>query len=568
MDSTIRAREEISRVMKSYGFPLRKWTSNNTQVLDGIPKSHLLSTDFLEFEDTSTVKALGIRWNARSDYFYFITKPIDSKGIITKRAILSAIAKLFDPLGWLAPIIIVAKILMQNIWLEGTDWDETVSSTTMNRWQTFVSGYAEINNIRVPRWVNFTPCATAEIHGFCDASEKAYAATIFLKITLEGKVNVNLLMAKTRVAPVKTISLPRLELCGAVLLAETMESIINQLNLGNLATHFWTDSTIVLAWIRKPPCSWSTFVAHRVTKIVEKVGNKNWRHVDSESNPADLASRGLPAGELVDNPLWWQGPSWLQEDDTKWPVNEIEQLTTIEEKRVHTHTSTVNDSQDILNRFSNFSRALRVISYIRRFYQRTHPKTKSFFKTESNLISPDEIKLTTQCLISICQKRYYSEEYERLKSGKSIGGKSEILPLNPFIDKDGIMRAGGRLSASSDLSYSERHPILLPYSAKLSRLYVQFVHQVSIHGENQLMLRLIRSQFWIPRVKNMIRSVIHNCKVCTIYKKRSQAQLMGILPEERTTFSRAFTNAGVDFAGPFNIKSYRGRGCRISKGYL
>ncbi|XP_036337045.1 uncharacterized protein LOC118747130 [Rhagoletis pomonella] len=401
IEAAIKAREEILQVLDSAGFPLRKWTSNSSKILEGIPKSHLLTEDFLQFEDSSAVKALGIRWNAKSDYFYFTAKPIENRAVITKRAILSAIAKLFDPIGWLAPVVIVAKIIMQNIWLEGSGWDDTVSTTTLDRWQAFMHDYMNINTIRIPRWVHFTQTDDAEIHGFSDASEKAYATTVFLRVKTAERVVVSLLMAKTKVAPVKTVSLPRLELCGAVLLSETLEAVVENLSLVHMKINLWTDSTIVLAWIRKPPCSWSTFVAHRITRIVDKVGTDNWRHVDSASNPADLASRGLSASELV--------------------------------------------------------------SYIMRFYQRTHPSTKSSFKAESPLISPAEIKTTTQCLITIYQQRHYREEYEQLKSGKSIEGKSEILPLNPFIDKDDVMRAGGRLGVSLDLAYSERHPIILPY---------------------------------------------------------------------------------------------------------
>ncbi|XP_067614542.1 uncharacterized protein [Eurosta solidaginis] len=279
--STIKARDEIRQVLHSAGFPLRKWTSNSEDILRNIPKADLLNENFLAFEDTSSVKALGIRWNALSDLFYFKAGTLDNPENITKRAILSAIAKLFDPLGWLAPMVIVAKILMQSIWLEGTAWDEPVSTSTLERWKTFTEQYHEIDKIRIPRWVNFSPGTDIEIHGFCDASEKAYAAVIYMRVKTDDNVCTNLLLAKTRVAPVKTLSLPRLELCGAVLLAEITESIFRNLKLGPVKVNLWTDSTIVLAWIRKPPCSWSTFVAHRITKIIDMVGNKNWLHVNS-----------------------------------------------------------------------------------------------------------------------------------------------------------------------------------------------------------------------------------------------------------------------------------------------
>ncbi|XP_036346632.1 uncharacterized protein LOC118755947, partial [Rhagoletis pomonella] len=564
IESTIKAKDEVSMVLQSAGFPLRKWTSNCEKILEGLPKSHLLNEDFLDFEDTSTVKALGIRWNAHSDKFYFTAKPLETEVRFTKRAILSAIAKLFDPLGWLAPFVVTAKIIMQDIWLEGTGWDEIVSTASSDRWQNFVESYCHIDKIRIPRWVYFSPTDKIELHGFCDASEKAYAATIFLRVQKAEKVFVNLLLAKSRVAPVKTISLPRLELCGAVLLAELVESIVSNLTLGQFTTHLWTDSTIVLAWIRKPPCSWSTFVAHRVTKIIEKVGSQNWLHVDSASNPSDLASRGIIAQELVASSLWWEGPSWLQEERTQWPTQEKDYKTQLEQKRVQVHATTAVDiSNDILERFSDLPRALRVLSYVLRFSQRTRRNTRASFQAESCSISADEIKATTQRLIIICQKQHYGQEYSSLRSAKLISPKSEILSLNPYIDKENIIRTGGRLGKSLDLAYNERHPIILPYNSNLSRLIVQFVHKVSLHGENQLMLRLIRTQYWIPRVQNMIKSTIHNCKICTIYRKRSQTQLMGILPKERTTFSRAFTNTGVDFTGPFDIKNYNGRGCRV-----
>ncbi|XP_050340495.1 uncharacterized protein LOC126766847 [Bactrocera neohumeralis] len=397
IEAAIKARNEIRTALESAGFPLRKWTANCGRILQGLPKDHLLNKEFLDFEDTSDVKALGIRWNAHTDFFYFKTKPILSPESYTKRAILSDIAKLFDPLGWLAPIIVTAKMIMQHIWLEGTQWDEVVSPTTLDRWHTFMDNHRYINNIKIPRWVHFSPTDDVSIHGFCDASEKAYAATVYLRVRTSNEVFVSLLLAKTRVAPVKTISLPRLELCGAVLLAETVESVVNNLELTHLKLKLWTDSTIVLAWIRKPPCSWSTFVSHRVTKIIEKVGNANWNHVDSGSNPADLASRGLMAQDLVENTLWWQGPSWLQEDQSKWPLRQNDYETTTEEK-------------------------------------------------QSCLISSEEIKATTKRWIINTQKQKYGQEYGCLKSGKPIDAKSEILSLNPFLDKDEVLRTGGRLA--------------------------------------------------------------------------------------------------------------------------
>nr|XP_041632606.1 uncharacterized protein LOC121502840 [Drosophila kikkawai] len=140
--------------------------------------------------------------------------------------------------------------------------------------------------------------------------------------------------------------------------------------------------------------------------------------------------------------------------------------------------------------------------------------------------------------------------------------------MNPFLDPHGLIRACGRVTASEVLQYDERHPIFLPYNCQLARLLVSFTHRISLHGGNQLMVRLIRSKFWIPRVKNLVKSVIFSCKICVIHKKKLQTQLMGELPKERTSFSRPFTYTGMDYAGPFDIKNYTGRACLITKGYV
>nr|XP_041633353.1 uncharacterized protein LOC121503201 [Drosophila kikkawai] len=140
--------------------------------------------------------------------------------------------------------------------------------------------------------------------------------------------------------------------------------------------------------------------------------------------------------------------------------------------------------------------------------------------------------------------------------------------MNPFLDPHGLIRACGRVMASEVLQYDERHPIFLPYNCQLACLLVSFTHRISLHGGNQLMVRLIRSKFWIPRVKNLVKSVIFSCKICVIYKKKLQTQLMGELAKERTSFSRPFTYSGMDYAGPFDIKNYTGRACLITKGYV
>ncbi|XP_017465091.1 PREDICTED: uncharacterized protein LOC108358328 isoform X2 [Rhagoletis zephyria] len=569
VSTALQARDQLIEALDSAGFSLRKWSSNSKEILMDLPHEHLLKREFLTLDETSTTKALGIRWNARLDHFFFSVQTLPSKDSYTKREVLSTIAKLFDPAGWLAPVVVVAKIVMQQIWSDGTLWDQPISSQTLFKWKTFVESYRYIDDIKIPRWVNFTIESPFEVHAFCDASEKAYAGVIYLRVENHGTVSSHLLLAKTKVAPIKTISLPRLELCGAVLVVDMLRSLLSELPFKVENIFCWTDSTIVLSWLKKRPCSWTTFVANRVAKIQELVGFRHWNHVDSKDNPADLGSRGAYPQDLCASELWWYGPSWLGKDAGQWPSmdDELDDIT-IEARKIKAHASLVSSHEDPLERFSSLPRALRVLAYVFRFYNRTNRHTRRFHSYPSLAVSGEEISKIRIRLIILAQMKHFLEEQRCLTSKTPISPKSKLLTLNPFLDCQGIMRVNGRLANSLILSYNEKHPILLPYSCSFSRLLVHLIHNISLHGGNQLMLRLLRQQYWIPKAKNLIKTVIHNCRTCVIHKKRNQSQIMAALPEERTTLSRPFQNTGVDFAGPFDIKSFTGRACKITKGYV
>lgn len=567
--TALQARNQLIDALSSAGFNLRKWTSNSPEVLEGIPKSHLLQEDFCEFEDTSNAKTLGVRWNAKSDVFYFSAKPLTTRKNITKRQVLSEISKLFDPAGWLSPFIILSKILMRKVWESKSDWDECLSDDCLRDWNLFLHHYSDINKIVIPRWISFVPKCTIEIHGFCDSSEKAYAAAIYVRIIANETITVNLLTAKSKVAPVKCISLPRLELCGAVLLSNMINSILPSLNIPEYSLFKWSDSTIVLSWLRKSPSNWKTFVANRVSKILQTVGCDNWSHVPSQENPADIATRGLYPTDLCNRNLWWHGPAWLKLSRNSWPkLNHQIDETEEEQKPIRVNFAYFSDYNDILDRFSKFPTAIRTLCYIFRFLHRTHPKYKDSFHYDSTLITSSEFTLMRNRLILIAQKVAYPNEYKSIQNNENIQKTSSILNLNPFLDSNKLLRVNGRLANSPFLSYDEKYPIILPYNCRFSKLLVQFSHIISLHGGNQQVLRFVRMQFWIPKLKNLIKTTIHNCKECVLHKAKVKTQLMSALPPERTELQRPFYNTGLDFAGPFDLKNFSGRGCRVTKGYV
>ncbi|XP_059221563.1 uncharacterized protein LOC131996129 [Stomoxys calcitrans] len=560
--SAIESLTQLIELLNSAGFQLRKITSNCSEILNSVPEDRVLDSKFLKFYETSGTKTLGVQWNALEDGFSYRIDPPGHSLSITKRQILSAVAKLFDPAGWISPIIIQAKIILQQLWLEGTGWDENVKPGTLLKWNQFVESLHYTSQIKIPRWVNFAPLYKTQLHGFCDASEKAYCAVVYIRIDSGDSVRTHLLVSKTKVAPIDPLSLPRLELCGAVLLSQLIKHVVNDLPLHNFGLYFWCDSSITLGWLGKPPHTWKTFVANRVAKIIRNVGNSAWRHVRSSENPADLGSRGCSPPDLRDNSLWWHGPKWLGDPEEEWPKSSIPLEDPPEARRLDCF-HIVGDAEDLLRRFSRWDRAIRIIAYVLRF-SRACRTGERFAAVE---ISCKEFADVKKRLIRMTQRNYYSREYQMLNETLKVHRKSSLYPLHPYIDDEGIMRVNGRI-ANSHLSFSERHPIILPVGSDYCRLYVSYIHIVLLHAGNSLMMRTIREEYYVSRLRSTIKKCIRLCKTCVIYKRNVQSQLMAALPMERSSFSPPFSFTGLDFAGPFSVKSSNLRQAIYQKGYV
>lgn len=254
---------------------------------------------------------MGLRWHPKDDNFTFkLTIDVNSTERVTKRLLLSEISKMFDPLGWLCPVTTKLKLIFQQVWQENLLWDDEITENIEKEWTKIKGQLTELNDIQIPRWLQVEKQDEVQLHGYCDASEKAYACVIYCKVEESPVVIV---AAKSRLVPSKkTISLPRLELCAALLLATLMKKVQECIPNHKITLYGWSDSTAVLGWLHGDQGRWKTFVSNKVKKIVATMPSNCWQYVKSSENPADCASRGITPIQLKKHPLWWHGPQYLQ----------------------------------------------------------------------------------------------------------------------------------------------------------------------------------------------------------------------------------------------------------------
>ncbi|XP_072764627.1 uncharacterized protein [Anoplolepis gracilipes] len=338
---------------------------------------------------------------------------------VTKRNILASVAQIYDPLGVLGPIVLQEKILIQQLWLLKCGWDEEITTEIKEKWIHWKTQIYKLKQLSISRRILCDNPARIEIHGFCDASESAYGACIYLRtkeINTSTKYMVKLLCAKSRVAPVKKVSLPRLELCGALLLAKLSKRVLQMLTVHIDEVYLWSDSTIVLSWIARDSTEWKTFVANRVGEIQRKTKGTKWYHVKSKDNPADLLSRGVNPERLIDKGIWWEGPQFLQRCTTFTPFSNkgrqaemIERRTTV----LMVHTKKEDAFLNIIKKFSSLSRLRRVIAYCLRFKDKHSTQ-------EAKPLIVEEIERSMKVLISGCQRHSFTQELHDLCNRKYI----------------------------------------------------------------------------------------------------------------------------------------------------
>lgn len=560
---TIEIANNIASVLSKGGFHLRKWVSNSSRVLEGIQTTD--KAELINLGVNENTKTLGLFWNGHRDTLFYKISTGTRKNI-TKRVVLSEISQVFDPLGLLSATIILAKIILRDIWLEKINWDNSLSYSLHSRWLAFRDQLCSLNDLEISRHVVCPNPVQIEIHGFSDASAYAFGACVYVKSKDEdGNTLVRLVAAKSKVAPLKTQTIPRLELTAALLLARLVNKVKMSLNVSVNRVVYWCDSTIVLGWLLMTPSSLQVFVANRVVEIQELSDILDWKHVPTQDNPADYVSRGVNPNDLLSLDMYWSGPTWLELNDNFWPQNNVYQKDLPELRKI-IQANTIAAIEDVVDfsKYSSLSKLERIIAYCFRF------KLNCLSTKEQRKLGPLEaleLKHSSNVLIKLSQNSCFQNEIRSLSSGRFVDKNSKLSKLHPFLDNDGLLRVGGRLT-NSNYKYQKKHPIVLSSKHAFTKLLFLKWHKMMLHPGPQLLLSCIREFFWPLSGRNLARKIYHDCVYCFKVNPTPIFPMMGDLPSTRVNPAPPFYTTGVDYAGPFSVRDRQGRGFKVTKAYI
>ncbi|XP_058810111.1 uncharacterized protein LOC131675218 [Phymastichus coffea] len=469
------------------------WASNEPQVVQDVRDEQKLSkNDPASLCDTNE-RVLGLYWDRNEDTLSFNvglnkiradlangTKPP------TKREFFSVAMSVYDPLGILAPFTLQSKLIMQDIWRSGIKWDGPIREKEFKIWLVWLKNLAEMKNVKIPRCFLFSDFdnVKVQLHIFCDASLKAYATVAYLRMeTRDGRVRTALIMSKSRVAPVKPMSVPRLELQAAVLETRLAAMIEKEIEITIHERVFWTDSTTVLHWIRADPSRKQMFVANRLGEIGEATKVAEWRWVPTSLNPADDTTRPSEVPMHSDD-RWLVGPMFLLEKPESWPrpksLNESEKrkINELEARKEFIGTFQIDmpdnwNTLDVRYRVLGWDRIREVATVVRKYfyiwldnvrkrqgenttdratrYRRRH-REKSKLKRP---IGPpahrrieseeDRLRESENVWFRVIQASLFSHEMALLEKGKELPRGSKLISLDPIVDEKGLLRARGRV---------------------------------------------------------------------------------------------------------------------------
>jgi hypothetical protein len=569
------AREFVQRsiqMMNLGGFELVKWVSNRPEALDGIPQG-LKGATMSQDDSERSMKVLGVFWNITKDTLSVSVGPSLATPLenITKRQMLKKVASIFDPQGVIAPYTIRGKILLQETCKANRSWDEEVPNAIATEWRKWEQELGHTCDVAIERCLlNDEPGTPAPsdtkwvLHVFGDASAKAYGSVAYMSITTTAeKPKSKFLIAKSRVAPLKPVTIPCMELLAALLTAQLAMFIHSQLgNVCTFAVKCYTDSEIVLAWIRSGADQTKTFVKNRIIKILRVTDRGDWHHCPGNLNPADMISRGTTIRNLIQNRLWLNGPDLVHNTSLGCAA-----LETYNGRKKSEETEDADNGPGVSNTTANpvvcnrlsvdpdrtpLKILLPVTAWIKRFKYNSLAQSRGLQKQAGDL-TVQELKQAERVWIKQVQREHFPEVFAAHEAGQLVPKNSPLIKLDPKVDDQGCLRVGGRLDKAM-LPFRTIHPLILPRKAGITRRVVENRHRTCLHAGKEHVPASLRSEYWIPSGRSLVKEIVRKCPVCIKSKSRRSDQKMGSLPAERVREARPFENVGLDFAGPIHLR--------------
>ena len=553
------------QLLASAGMNLRQWTTNSSKLKEKLVAENTITTD--------KPKVLGLEWDSNADTISFpLTKVVSEAKALhdqpTKRNVLSIAAKVFDPLGLLEPFTVRAKMMLQELWKQKVSWDSQLPEELKPQWWAWFEELETVPLIQIRRSYFPSGWSGAHLHVFGDSSKKVYGAVAYLRAEQESGVQTTIVMAKSKITPMKSQTTPRLELLASLVAARLSHFISGKLKpkLGQTETTLWSDSEIVLHWLcsKKLPDS---FVSRRIEEIKKLTSQHQWRFCPSASNLADLLSRGVSIGALVDEcSIWWKGPHWLCESADKWPVwmsssNHVEQEIHLESMKA-VCMATGEPSASLLNiidleRYSSLNKLLAVTSRVIRFLAncKSGEKDRKFCPSTTQ-----ELSIAITLWIKAVQGQAFNREIQQLSRKDTKLSLPLIRQLRLYLDDNAVLRCRGRLE-SAPLDDQSKFPVLLPKNEHFTSLVALAAHVQVLHSGVRETLAQLREKYWIPRGRQFVRSLVRKYVTCRKtdgppYRPVSSPPL----PPSRVSEGPAFSTTGVDYAGPSYVKSSTGDG--------
>lgn len=555
--SVLQFYEESRKLLSEGGFNLRSWNSNCKELQNIAEQDKIADTDRL-------VKILGMRWNTTSDNMLYQKLEItESNEVATKREVLSKSSKIFDPLGLITPVTVKAKLFMQDLWKTKLDWDECFDEKLSHKWKEIESDIEKATEIGIPRMlVDGVMSNETSLHVFTDASQVAYGACAYLVTSKTSMI----VMAKNRVAPVKTISLPRLELLGALTGARLANHLLKVVKTERV--YMWSDSQIVLSWIMSSK-NLKPFIANRLTEMKKLVEKCQWNYCPTDQNPADYLTRGISAKQLSDNQLWINGPQWIV-NRKNWPtwtrnLDECNALTILSEENTDGETSEklsqrVRPFIDI-SRVCSLHKLIRITGYVLRFIRNIRETTEN---RQYGFLSVTDRENALNIIIKSVQQETFPDEIDCLNSS-STKRTTLVRQLKLYLDDNGLLRCAGRIH-NAPVEEDTKHPFLLPTHHSFTSLIVRDAHEKTFHAGHNITITSIQQRYWIPRIRQCVKSLIRKCVKCIkISGTPYSAPDPPPLPKDRVNFEYSFSVTGVDFTGALFIK---GQNNDLRKAYV